>query len=184
MLPNTFDDVPEGDRAKVSNPESFNTYLDETLNRLNALGANEWAPPLDQLDAMAQSITISPTTTAGATSDIIGKTWQWVEFQDTAGVNDITVDQPDKYTLTLQADGQYTVQADCNRATGAFSLNGSSLALSAGPTTLAECGPESLSNQYLQLLGDVVTYVTTDDGRLVLNLKLDAGNMFFRNSPE
>jgi len=43
---------------------------------------------------------------------------------------------------------------------------------------MAECGPDSLHNEYLRLLGDVVTYVREGDN-LYLNLKVDAGNMKF-----
>jgi uncharacterized lipoprotein YbaY len=43
---------------------------------------------------------------------------------------------------------------------------------------LAECAPNSLYNDYLRLLGDVVTYVREGDA-LYLNLKMDAVNMKF-----
>ena len=47
--------------------------------------------------------------------------------------------------------------------------------------TLAECGPDSLYDEFLAKLGDVRTYVRPDGSdRLVLNLFADAGNMFFR----
>ena len=43
---------------------------------------------------------------------------------------------------------------------------------------MAECGPDSLYDEYLRLLGDVVTYVREGDN-MYLNLKMDAGNMKF-----
>ena len=47
-----------------------------------------------------------------------------------------------------------------------------------GPSTLAACGEDSLDQEYLKRLGDTATYVMAD-GKLHLNLKMDAGNMVF-----
>jgi heat shock protein HslJ/major membrane immunogen (membrane-anchored lipoprotein) len=112
------------------------------------------------------------------TSDIVDIVWHWQRFDDTAGLKDIVVDDPVKYTLTLLPDGTYQIKADCNLASGAYTLQGSNLTLHPGPMTLAECGPGSLYNEYLSWLGQVATLVL-EDGKLVLNLKADAGNMIF-----
>jgi hypothetical protein len=40
------------------------------------------------------------------------------------------------------------------------------------------CPPDSFSDQYLKLLGDVVSYIT-EGGNLALALKMDAGIMTF-----
>jgi putative lipoprotein len=106
-------------------------------------------------------------------------TWQWEQFQDTAGVNDIQVTTPEQFTLTLMPDGTAAIQADCNRVSWTYTLEGSSLTFNTlGPSTLAFCGEESLDQQYLMLLGETATYVT-NEGKLVLNLRLDSGNMIF-----
>ena len=49
------------------------------------------------------------------------------------------------------------------------------------PVTLAECGPDSLYDQYLNQLSNVGTHVTNED-KLILNLFADAGNMIFANA--
>ncbi len=114
-----------------------------------------------------------------AGSELVGATWQWQAFQDTAEVNDLTVPDPENYTLTLLPDGTATLQADCNRVSWTYTLEGSSLTFNTlGPATLAFCGEESLDQQYLAWLGDTATYVI-EGGQLFLNLKLDAGNMVF-----
>jgi heat shock protein HslJ len=115
-------------------------------------------------------------------SDIVGIVWTWERFDDTAGVKDIVVDDPN-YTLTLHTDGTYQVQADCNLSSGSYTLEGSRLTLLPGPTTLAECAPGSLYDEYLTRLGDVVTFVL-DGEKLVLNLKADAGNMVFASGTD
>ena len=114
-----------------------------------------------------------------ASSDLVGLVWEWERF---VGGDDtvIEVDDPSKYTLLLNADGTYQVQADCNRAGGGYTLDGALLTLLPGPTTLAECEQGSLYDGYLGKLANVRTYVRDDEGRLVLNLFADAGNMFFR----
>lgn len=116
---------------------------------------------------------------AGAEANIVGITWQWESFQDTAGENNIVVPRPENYTLTLQPDGTAAIQADCNQVLLGYTLEGSSLTFDpAGPSTLAYCGELSLDTVYLQRLSEVVTYVV-EDGQLFLNLMADAGNMVF-----
>jgi heat shock protein HslJ len=114
------------------------------------------------------------------TPDLVGTTWEWERFlggDDSA----IEVADPTRYTLTLHAEGTYRLQADCNVAGGAYTLDAAHLTLHPGPTTLAECAPGSLYDTFLARLGDVRTYVM-DEGKLVLNLWADAGDMFFREA--
>jgi uncharacterized lipoprotein YbaY len=111
-------------------------------------------------------------------SDIVGIVWNWQGFQDTAEKNDIVVPNPDNYRLELLPDGTFSAKADCNLVSGTYTLEGASLTLQLGPTTMAECGPDSLYNEYLALLTQVVTYVREGEA-LYLNLMADAGNMKF-----
>ncbi|HCB49671.1 MAG TPA: hypothetical protein DEP47_09135 [Chloroflexi bacterium] len=109
---------------------------------------------------------------------LIGTLWQW-ESHTTDGEETIVVPDPENYTLTLQADGKATIQADCNRVNWTYASAEDRLAFDTlGPSTLAFCGEESLDQQYLALLAETATFVT-EDGQLILNLKLDAGNLVF-----
>ncbi|HUV94190.1 MAG TPA: META domain-containing protein [Anaerolineae bacterium] len=110
-------------------------------------------------------------------TDIRGTTWQWERFAGGDG-SKMEVEDPSKYTLTLRPDGTYEVKADCNLSSGSYTLDGSQLILEPGPTTLAECEPGSLYSEFLAKLGHVRTYVF-HEGKLVLNLWADAGDMFF-----
>jgi heat shock protein HslJ len=113
------------------------------------------------------------------TESIVGTTWQWEAFEDSAGENDVDVPDPENYTLTLNEDGSASIQADCNQVSWTYELEGNSLTFNTlGPSTLAFCGEESLDTLYLQRLGETATYVTAD-GQLFLNLKFDSGNMEF-----
>lgn len=119
-------------------------------------------------------------TACGGMSEIVGPTWQWEAFQDTAGINDITVSDPENYTITLNEDDTANIQADCNQVIWAYELNGSQLSFdTTGPSTLAMCGEDSLDQQFLEHLGNTATFVIEDD-KLYLNLWADAGNMVFQ----
>lgn len=111
-------------------------------------------------------------------ADVVGKTWLWERFDDSANLNNIVVEDPSRYTLLLNPDGTYEVQADCNRAGGQYMLEGGGVAFEPGPATLAACEPSSLSETYLERLSAAATYVMDGD-RLVLNLWADSGNMVF-----
>lgn len=115
----------------------------------------------------------------GRQSEIVGTTWQWEAFQDTAEVNDLTVPDPENYTLTLNEDGTASIKADCNQVTWTYELDGSQLTFdTTGPSTLAMCAEGSLDTQYLERLGATASYVM-EDGKLYLNLWADAGNLVF-----
>jgi heat shock protein HslJ len=110
---------------------------------------------------------------------LLGVLWMWERFSDQSGENDIVVEDPSRYTLELLPKGVFRIRADCNTGSGTYYLSGSQLTLTLGALTRAYCGDDSLHDQYLAMLKDVVTYVMDDEGKLVLNLKADAGNMIF-----
>jgi heat shock protein HslJ len=109
-------------------------------------------------------------------TDII---WQWEKFISSDG-SETVVSDPNQYMLLLASDGNMYLLADCNSGSGIYTLKNNSLKLNIGVITKAICKPDSLSDQYIFYLGDVVTYVL-EEGKLYLNLKIDAGNMVFRN---
>jgi heat shock protein HslJ len=116
----------------------------------------------------------------GGSNEIVGQTWQWEAFQDTADINSITVPDPENYTLTLNKDGTASIQADCNQVTWNYELEDSRLTFdTTGPSTLAMCAESSLDQQFLERLGYTVTFVI-EDGVLYLNLFADAGNLVFQ----
>ena len=123
---------------------------------------------------------------ATGAEELVGTVWQWTHFQDAAEGDEagsIDVPEPAKYTLVLGANGGADIQADCNRLTWTYELEGSALTFNTvGPGTLAYCGDESLDQRYLERLGNTASYVIAD-GRLYLNLKADAGNMIFVAAP-
>ena len=64
--------------------------------------------------------------------------WMWVSFSDSAdGAQDIS--EPDRYQIVLNDDGTISVQADCNMVSGTYSVDGSSISIELGPSTMAAC---------------------------------------------
>jgi uncharacterized lipoprotein YbaY/heat shock protein HslJ len=131
-----------------------------------------YAPEGDEL------VETETEVSAAADSELVGVVWTWQGFLDQAEKNDITVPYPPAYRLQLLPDGRFAFKADCNMGSGSYTLDGSSLSFELGPTTLAECGPESLYDEYLGLLDHVAAYIQEGD-RLTLNLWADGGSMNF-----
>lgn len=132
------------------------------------------------LGALVLGVAACATEEEAATGpELVGPTWQWQRFADTAGENDVDVENPENYTLTLMEDGTASIQADCNQVLWQYTLEASSLRFdTTGPSTLAFCGEESLDQLYLERLGNTATYVL-EDGMLFLNLQMDSGNLEF-----
>ncbi len=90
-------------------------------------------------------LTVALAACGGAKDELVGTTWQWEAFQDTAGLNDITVSNPENYTLTLNEDGTASIKADCNQVIWSYELDDSQLTFdTTGPFTLAMCPEDSL----------------------------------------
>jgi heat shock protein HslJ len=103
--------------------------------------------------------------------------WEWVGLQ---GVDDVDLEiaDPSKYTLTFTVDG-VQVQADCNRATGSYDLDGSNLTFGPMAMTQRACLGESLGSRFAALLDGVGSYGFEGD-QLVLSLPASGGTMAFR----
>lgn len=110
-------------------------------------------------------------------SDLVGYVWMWMEFLE----NNDTLTQPDipgNYTLEFLPDGGLNVQADCNNATGTYTVSGNQLDMEILATTLAACPPESLSDEYIRLLNDAVAYIRMGEF-LFIDIMFDTGTMKF-----
>lgn len=121
-----------------------------------------------------------PTTVPGqiSVSDIYEISWQWAEFAEVEATGQPPVPAPEKYTLLFMPGGPLFVQADCNAASGSYRLEGNQLMLKLEEATTASCSSGSMSDQFLELLGQVDT-AAMDRGRLLLHLEGDAGHMTF-----
>lgn len=110
-----------------------------------------------------------------------GVAWEWKEF---LGGDDTIVQpgHPEHYSVTFLPDGALAIQADCNRATGVYTVDGAQIALEVRGVTRAMCSPGSLEQPYLRDLSDVTSLVLRQ-GRLYLALPADAGILTFAPQP-
>jgi heat shock protein HslJ len=111
-----------------------------------------------------------------AGADVTGTVWMWEETTTPTGVT--SVDQPEKYTLELLSDGQFRLTADCNSGSGSYTLEEGNISLEIGPMTRAECGPDSLDDEFLRGLEAAVIYFL-EGGHLCIDLMYDSGTMRF-----
>lgn len=112
---------------------------------------------------------------AGTTSPV-GGVWQWGGLFSAA--EKITVDNPERYTLELQAGGKALLRADCNRGTATWKSDGGAIGIKPGALTRAQCPPGSLDARYLKALELAAGY-RIRAGRLFLDLPGEGGSMMF-----
>jgi para-nitrobenzyl esterase len=109
-----------------------------------------------------------------AASELIGISWKLVKI----AYSDDTIYKPDdpmKYTLTFEDEGQVAVRIDCNRGYGTWKSSAPGQ-LEFGPmtTTQTMCPPGSLYGLMVRDLPNFKSYVLKD-GKLFLSLRADAG---------
>lgn len=120
---------------------------------------------------------ITDTVAPAATSELTGVVWQWQGSMYADGSQQAVAD-PTMYTVEFMADGTVAVLADCNRASGNYQVDSSALTIEILMMTKAACPPASLSDKFIQELNNAGTYVM-DAGNLVINQKMDGGDMKF-----
>ena len=83
---------------------------------------------------------------------VMANPWKWTAYA--ARPRTVTVEAPASYMVTFKDDGTVEIKADCNDASGTYTLDGANVTIEIGPATLAACPGDSRSEQFLQLLGD------------------------------
>ncbi len=108
------------------------------------------------------------------TAQLTTAPWQWQVRYGTDG-SQTPVGNPANYTLSFVADGSLSVQADCNQASGTYTLgDNGALTITLGPVTAAACDSASQSEVFLTLLSAAVRY-QIDSERLVIELNPERG---------
>ncbi|HRX05258.1 MAG TPA: serine hydrolase, partial [Anaerolineae bacterium] len=107
-------------------------------------------------------------------AEVKANPWKWTSL--TTDTDNVTVETPASYMVTFNDDGTVEIKADCNDATGTYTLDGANVAIEVGPSTLAACPGDSRSEQFLQLLGDA-TQMFPVGGKLYVTLKTDGSTM-------
>jgi heat shock protein HslJ len=112
--------------------------------------------------ALAQDATPAPAPGEGM--DLTSYVWELLELQ----TGDMP-DDPTRYTMQFMEDGRVVVGADCNTALGVYTPDASgTLTITMGAMTLVLCPEGSLSDQFVQELGQVESFAFTENGELLL----------------
>jgi heat shock protein HslJ len=153
-------------------------YLDEKAQELDALGFADWVPATSELDAVITSLEFPRPFDGPALSDVL---WAWSELIEPDGQSLIL--NPDRYTLKFFTDGNLNIVADCNTGSGTYTLDGSAMTIQIGVMTQASCGDDSLYDQFMAYLNQVVGY-QLGGGYLSLILAEESGSLgFYIGSP-
>jgi heat shock protein HslJ len=106
-----------------------------------------------------------------------GVRWEWRDFR---GGNDeiVTPADPEDYTIEFLPDGMMAIKADCNRAMGAYTIDGPSVDIRVGGVTRMQCPEGSLMKHFLRDLDEASSSVFAE-GNLYLSLPVDAGILAF-----
>ena len=131
----------------------------------------------------ADAVAAGGPPTADMPASIVGVEWEWVSL--TTPAEQLTIDEPARYTLTLQPEGRVAARLDCNRGTGKYSLDDAAKRIDIGmlAITRAMCPPESHADRFVQLLEDASVAWLAEDGSFILELPANSGTLRFRARP-
>lgn len=124
--------------------------------------------------AACQSSGASPSAAAAS----LEGTWQWTSSTEAQPPSQANVPDPENYTITFDADGTFAGKADCNQIAGTYTVDGSSLTITVGPSTLAMCAEGSAGDIFVAYLGQIASYEISGS-ELTLTFTDDAGTMTF-----
>jgi len=174
-LPGSEEVSDEETQQAIDDPRG---YLDAKAEELDELGFADWIPALSELDAVITSLEFPRPFDGPELTDVL---WAWSELIEPDGQSLII--NSDSYTLKFFPDGGINVVADCNTGSGTYTLDGSAMTIQVGAMTQAFCGEDSLHDDYLQYLNQVVGY-DLGGGYLSLILAEEAGRLgFYIGSP-
>ncbi len=99
-------------------------------------------------------------------SILTGTTWQWTGATTDSAEVPLVVPDSSKYTIEFMSDWTFRATADCNTVSGTYrvipagrtGLSSTGLRLRPDPYSLAACGPDSLSDEFLQELWSAARY--------------------------
>jgi len=145
--------------------EEGNLYID-----LMADGGTMAFAPLDMMTTSDEEGAVADAASLSTNA------WKWERFSNPIEQFDVT--EPEKYVVNFLQDNVIVVGTDCNTATGTYTVDGQSLKIELGPTTLAACPEGSLSEDFLKYIQSAAIF-TVADGNLMIDLFADDGTMQF-----
>lgn len=120
-------------------------------------------------------------SSCGSSNELLNITWQWTSLTETQPAAQSVVPNPENYSVIFNEDGTFNATVDCNQVSGSYELEGNKLTVMPGPSTLAECGPDSLYDLFLGFFSQITAY-EMDGESLILIVGEDTARMFFQNA--
>ncbi|MBP9827841.1 META domain-containing protein [Patescibacteria group bacterium] len=108
---------------------------------------------------------------------ITDTSWTWTTTL-LAAEGAFTPNEPERFVLTFETDGRFGSSTDCNTMGGNYTMDGASLSFGEIISTKMYC-EGSQEATYAEQLGNVVAYVISEEGSLMLTLQDDQGTMVF-----
>ena len=109
-------------------------------------------------------VTATPPGADTLPAEMLGVEWQLYSVLESEPAAQSVVPEPQRYTIQFTAEGTAAIRADCNDVLGNYTIQGSNMTITLGPTTLAFCGEESGDHLDMAALGQVSSYSLTDRG--------------------
>lgn len=155
----------------VDNELFIDLGADAGTMRLGPAGEAADVPDADAL-AAAEAAQL-----AAMVAGIKANPWRWTSYS--SADENVAVETPASYMVTFNDDGTLDIKADCNDASGAYTLDGANVTIEIGAATLAAlraCPGDSRSEQFLQLLGDAAQVLPLG-GQLIITLKTEGSSL-------
>jgi heat shock protein HslJ len=115
---------------------------------------------------------------AAATIALEGSNWQLVQLTVPGGYV-FTPEESGDYVLNFRSENRLTGTSDCNRISGSWLQDGTSLRFEPFGITRSMCPPPSIHN-YLSLYLRDVTALSVDNGHLVLTTGTEGVRMEYQ----
>lgn len=184
FYPVTTASLPKQAEMTAADMEKFNSdpqaFIAEQAKMLNELPSSAWQPDLTTLDKLVGSLRITGMPATG----LQGTRWEW--RSSTYQGQETPVDNPEQYQVVYQANGDLQIKADCNNVTGTYTYDGGMVGgvrTKLGAMTLAECGPESRSEELISSLAAAQDFRVQPGGdELRLNMPAGGPVLIFRNA--
>ncbi len=169
-------------RAQTSHAHpyfAFNWFFNNTAGDTTVPVTSEAEAPVAEAETGTGGAAETETAPEGAAVEpsLTGVIWQWTNFTDPEQ-GALPIDSPENYLIEFTPEGRVAIKADCNNGNGTYIVDEGSMDIAIGAMTLALCEPDSLSDQYVNYLGEVVAY-TFDGSDLLLDLPDGAGTLRF-----
>jgi heat shock protein HslJ len=118
--------------------------------------------PFAALAVVAVLLVVASAVAACSASaeKLTGTTWQLSSVTEKVPAFQGVVPPEDqsRYTITFNEDGTAAIKADCNNVAATYTTEETNIKIVPGPSTLAACPDDSLSDKFVAGLSSATTY--------------------------